>query len=329
MAKRDYYDTLGVSKSATADEIKSAYRKLARKLHPDATKNDPKSTEKFKEVQEAYDVLSDSTKRSNYDQFGHAGVGSGSAGPAGVDPFEAFRRAQQARGAGGGNRRWNGGPGVTVEDFDVGEGAGDYSSIFDQLFGGRAPGRSRGRSKQPPPRGQDVQTSVALTFEQAARGTNLPLQINRDGKVETIEVKVPPGVTDGSRVRIKGLGEQNGGEPGDLYILTTLHPHPYFRRDGLDVLVDVPVSLYEALLGAKVDVPTLDGKVTMTIPPGTTGGAKLRVKGKGIHRGSEQGDQFVIVKIILPKSLDDSDKDLIQKLAAKHPIDPRTDFPWK
>jgi DnaJ-class molecular chaperone len=321
MAKRDYYDILGVPKTSSADEIKSAYRKLARKFHPDATKNDPKLTERFKEAQEAYDVLGDPAKRANYDQFGHAGVGGGAA--AGGDPYEAYRRAQQARGNGGGGgggaRRWNAGPGVTVEDFDFG--GGDVGSIFDQLFGGGG-GRTRGaRSRaapQPAPRGGDIEHPVSLTFEQAAIGTHLPLQINREGKLETIDIKIPAGVRDGSRVRIKGRGQQTGGEPGDLFIIVSVLPHPYFRREGLDVSVDVPVSLYEALLGAKVEVPTLEGKLTLTIPPGTGGGAKLRIKGRGIQRGAEKGDQFVVVKIILPKTLDESDKELIGKLAAKH-----------
>lgn len=331
MAKRDYYEVLGVTKSATDDQIKSAYRKLARKYHPDATKNDPKLTERFKEAQEAYDVLGDSTKRKAYDEFGHAGVGAGAA--AGGDPFAGFRRGQPGRGGNGAPHSWNAGPGVSVEDFDFGGGGGDFGSIFEQLFGSRAAqggGRQgRGRTRQPAPRGQDVDYPVTLTFEQAARGTSLPLQINRGGKLETIDVKIPPGVKTGSRVRIKGRGEQSGGEPGDLFIVTSVGPHPYFRREELDIYVDVPVSLYEALLGAKVEVPTLDGRLTLTIPPGTTGGARLRIKGKGVKRAAEQGDQFVVVKIALPKGLDESDKELVQKLAAKHPIDARSDVPWR
>jgi DnaJ-class molecular chaperone len=145
----------------------------------------------------------------------------------------------------------------------------------------------------------------------------------------SVDVKIPPGSNNGSRVRIKGRGEHAGGEPGDLFIVTAIQPHPYFRRDGLDILVDIPISLYEAMLGTKVDVPTLDGQVTLTIPPGTSSGAKLRIKGKGVQRGSEQGDQFAVVKIILPKGLDDADKELIQKLAAKHPVNAREGAPWR
>jgi DnaJ-class molecular chaperone len=332
MAKKDFYDILGVPKSASDDQIKSAYRKLARKYHPDATKNDPKMTERFKEAQEAYEVLGDSTKRKAYDQFGHAGVGAGGAPGAGGDPFAGFRRGQPGRGGNGAAHSWNGGPGVSVEDFDFGGGGGDFSSVFEQLFGARG---ARGGAKQPrgraqqPPRGQDVEYPVTLTFEQAARGTNLPLQINRGGSLETIDVKIPPGVKTGSRVRIKGRGEHSGGEPGDLFIVTSVQPHSYFRREELDIYVDVPVSLYEALLGAKVEVPTLDGRLTLSIPPGTTGGSRLRIKGKGVKRAAEQGDQFVVVKVVLPKGLDESDTAAIEKLASKHPIDARSDVPWR
>jgi DnaJ-class molecular chaperone len=329
MAKRDYYDVLGVQKSATADEIKSAFRKLARKFHPDATKNDPKSTERFKEAQEAYEVLSDATKRKNYDEFGHAGVGA-APGAAGGDPFEAFRRAQAAPGG----RSWQGGPGVSVEDFDIG--GGDFGSIFEQFFGGGAAAGARGRGArtrtraqpQPAPRGQDVEHPVTLTFEQAARGTQLPLQINRDGKIETIDIKIPAGVKDGSRIRLKGRGQTGYGEPGDLFILTHVTPHPYFRREGLDVYLDVPISLYEAVSGAKVDVPTLDGTRTITIPPETSSGAKLRIKGHGIKRGDEKGDQIVVTRVILPKNLGEADRKLIEQIAARHPLNARADVGW-
>lgn len=330
MAKRDYYEILGVGKTASADDLKSAYRKLARKYHPDATKNDPKSTERFKEVQEAYDVLGDDNKRANYDQFGHAGVGADTGGSGAADPFEAYRRAQASQGGNGSRRAWNAGPGVSVEDFDFGAG-GDFSSIFDTLFGSRArSGGGRKRAAPAPERGQNIEHPATLTFEQAARGTNLPLQIERDGHTEVIDVKIPSGVKDGSRVRIKGRGYQpDGAPPGDLFIITRVTPHPYFRREGLDIYVDVPVSLYEALLGAKVEVPTLEGKLSLTIPPGTTGGSKLRIKGKGVHRGEEQGDQFVVLKTVMPKNLDDKEKEFFRRWGSQHPIDARADVPWK
>ncbi|MGA3065214.1 MAG: DnaJ C-terminal domain-containing protein [Tepidisphaeraceae bacterium] len=327
MAKRDYYDILGVPRTASADEIKSAYRKLARKLHPDATKNDPKSTERFKEVQAAYEILSDNAKRKTYDDFGHAGVAA-ETGPqgGGPDPWETFRRAQQGRGT-----RWQGGPGVSVEDFDLGD--ADMGSIFEQLFGGRRAGGGggggRSRAKPEPQRGADIDHPVTLSFEQAARGTHLPLQINRDGKIETIDIRIPAGVKDGSRVRVRGRGQQSQlGESGDLFIITRVTPHPYFRREGLDIYLDCPISLYEALFGAKVDVPTLEGMRTVTIPPGTSSGAKLRLKAHGIQRGDEKGDQIVVVKIIVPKNLDDDDRKAIEHIASKHPLNPRADVGW-
>jgi len=336
MAKRDYYEILGVPRTASADEIKKAHRKLVRKFHPDVNKNNKEAEERFKEVQEAYDVLSEPGKRRNYDQFGHAGVGAGGAPGAGGDAWDAFRRAQQARGGGGaGGQRgyqWQPGPGVSVEDLE-GMG-GDFGDIFEQLFGSRGGGGRGGRRAGPsmrptPARGSDVEHPVTLTFAQAARGTTLPLQINRDGRLETIDIKIPAGVKEGSRVRIKGKGvESPGGEPGDLFIITQVHPHPYFRRDGLDILMDVPISLYEAIEGTKVDVPTLEGPVTLTIPPGTSSHSKLRIKGRGIERGSEKGDQFVVIKVVVPKNLDDEDKAALDKLAKKHPINARADSQW-
>ena len=196
------------------------------------------------------------------------------------------------------------------------------------MSGGGRRGGARQQVRPEPRRGADVEYPVTLTFAQAARGTSLPLQMNRGGKTETIEVKIPAGVKDGSRVRLKGRGEQTGGEPGDLFIVTRVHEHPYFRREGLDVLVEVPLSLWEALLGTKVEVPTLDGSVTLTIPPGTSSGAKLRIKGRGIERGSEKGDQYVLTRIIVPKTLDEQDKAAIETLAAKHPINARGDVRW-
>ncbi len=336
MAKRDFYESLGVSKSASADEIKRAHRKLALKYHPDRNKSNKDAEEKFKEIQEAYDVLSDATKRQNYDQFGHAGVGAGAPGNPNGDPYEAFRRAQQGQtgSRGGRSSGWRASPGVTVQDFDSGQ-FGDFGGIFEQMFGaggGRAGGSGRssprGRVRAEPPRGADVEHPVNLSFEQAARGSTLGLQMDRGGKVESIEVKIPPGVKEGSRVRIRGRGEITGGEPGDLYIVTHVEPHRYFRREGLEVLLDLPISLYEAMLGAKVEVPTLDGPVTLTIRPGTSGGSKLRIKGRGIERGFEKGDELVVIRIIVPKELDDEGRELVRKLEQKFPMNARADVKW-
>jgi curved DNA-binding protein len=329
---RDYYDILGVPRTASADEIKKAHRKLVRKYHPDVNKNNPKATEQFKEAQTAYDVLSDPAKRQNYDQFGHAGVDGapGGAPGGGGDPFEAFRRSQGGRRrAGAAGPAWQPGPGMGQE-FDIGgggAGAGNFSEMFEQLFGGKAGPRPGGRQPQPA-RGADIEHPVTLTFEQAARGTTLPLQIESEGKVETIEIKIPPGVNDGSRIRVRGRGQKSTGEPGDLYIKATITPHRYFRRDGLDIYLDLPLSMYEAILGTKVQVPTLDSTVTMTIPPGTSGGGKLRIKGQGIERGAEKGDQFVEIRVVVPKGLAPEDKALVERLAEKYPINPRADLHW-
>lgn len=347
MAKRDYYEILGVSRTATADEIKKAHRKLVRQYHPDVNKHNPQAEAKFKEVQEAYDVLSDDTKRSRYDQFGHAGVGAepgyGPA-PGGQDPFDFFRQAQQrgarpgAAGPRAGYRRWQpgGSPNVSVEDF---EDPTQFADIFEQFFGGRGAagaagaaagaGQPRGRQQRAQPaRGEDIEYPVTLTFAQAARGMTLPLQISRDGKLETIDVKIPAGVKDGSRVRIKGKGQHINGEPGDLFIVTRVLAHPYFRRENLDIHMDLPVSMYEAMLGTKVEVPTLDGPVTITVPPGTSSGAKLRIRERGMYRGAEKGDQYCIIKVTVPKQIDDQDKELLAKLQSKHPLEPRKDVNW-
>lgn len=332
MAKRDYYEILGVSKTASADEIRRAHRKLVRQYHPDVNQNNPKASEKFKEVQEAYDVLSDDTARKKYDQFGHE-----------PDMAEQMRRAQQQQqqaygsggfgGFGGGygprTQTWQGSPGgPTVEDFDFG-GAGGMGGIFEQLFGGgaaaRRAGGRRARSEQ---RGSDIEHPLSITFEQAARGTSVNLQLNSGGDTETIEVKIPAGVKDGSRVRIKGKGGAGPDGNGDLFIITTITPHPYFKRDNLDVLLDFPISLYEAINGAKITAPTLDGPVTLTIPPGTSSHAKLRIAGRGIFRGSEKGDQFVILRVVIPKGLDADDKKAIDEIARKHPINARADVKW-
>ena len=337
MAKRDYYEVLGISRGAGDEEIRKAHRKLVRQYHPDVNKNNPKAEEKFKEVQEAYDVLSDASKRQNYDQFGHAGVGAGSGPPRGRpggpragsgDPFDFMRRS------GGRTRSWNAGPNVSVEDFDLGgQDAGGFSEVFERFFGGRGGGpRSdpRGRKTVPrPERGQDIEYPITLTFAQSARGMTLPLQIQHEGKIETIDVKIPAGVKDGSRVRIRGRGQQSGGEPGDLYIITKVLPHPYFRREGNDVYLDLPLSVYEALLGTKVEVPTLDGPVTLSVQPGTSSGSKLRIPGRGVERGAEKGDQFVVIRILVPKTpLDADDQQAIRKLQAKWPVNARSDIKW-
>jgi len=314
MAKRDYYEVLGVSKSASDDEIKKAYRKLARQFHPDANK-EASAPKRFAEVQEAYDVVGDDIKRKKYDQLGHDGA------DANADAYEQYRRSQQAGGAGAGPR---------PEDLEA-EFGGQFGDIFGQLFGGAGPfNRAGGRKRHPaaPERGNDVEYPVTLTFEQAARGTSLPLRINTGKDVETIDIKVPAGVKEGSRVRVRGKGDRAASTPGDLFIVVSVTPHHYFKRDGLDIILDLPLSVYEAVLGTRVEVPTLDGPVTLTIPPGTSSGSKMRIKERGIKRASETGDQFCVVKVVMPKNLTDDEQAFIFEMQKNHPLTPRQDIGW-
>ncbi len=324
MAKRDFYSVLGVPKTATADEIKRAYRKLAKQFHPDRNKGDASAEKKFKEVQAAYDVLGDEKKRRDYDEYGEAGVGSFQTGPHG----------QRVYTWGGGDRR------VNVEDLEDlfsafgGGGGGGGASVFEQVFGrgGRA-GRSRGR--QPvSQRGQDVEHGVAIGFEQAVRGTSIELDIsgaagNGRGR-QTLSVKIPPGVQDGQRIRLRGKGQPGhaGGEPGDLFLVVHLQPHAVFRREGRDIVVDAPISVFDAVLGGKIDVPTLEGVVTVTVPPGAAGGSRLRIRGKGVAASGDTpaGDQYVVLKIVTPKNLTAEQRREFERLAEAfegHPREPR------
>ena len=341
MAQRDYYEVLGVPKGAPADEIKKAHRRLARKFHPDVAKDDPAAATKFQEVQEAYDVLSDPAKRRRYDQFGHAAANVGAGGAAGGgDPYEQFRRAGRG-GVGGGPF---GGGGFRVENIDPEDleelRNGQFGDVFEGLFGSAGPFGRRGARPRPAPgeyaagaRGRprpadlNVEVPVQIDFEQAAFGTTV--SITSPGSREKVEAKVPPGVKDGQRVRLKGRGNAAAGVTGDLILVVGVRDHPYFRRDGLNVLLDVPVSLYEAALGGKVEVPTLDGRVTITVPPGSSGGQKLRIRGQGIAKGAERGDQLCVLKVIVPGDLDDEDRAAIERLRDKRPVDARASVAWR
>jgi DnaJ-class molecular chaperone len=349
MAKRDYYDVLGVSRTASSEEIRKAHRRLARKYHPDVNK-EANASERFQEVQEAYDVLSDAEKRRAYDQFGHAGVGAAAGGPGGAyDPFEAFRRAQQGsrrRGGGGGEGGFGGyGPGgfrvenISPEDLEELRN-GQFGDIFEQLFGSAGPFGRRGARPRPSPEEYaearagaraselNVEYPITIDFTDAALGTEVPIRLSRGGVLETITVKVPAGVRDGQRVRIKGRGSQQGEMHGDLILVVTVRPHRYFTREGLNVILELPISIYEAMLGTRVDVPTIEERVTLTIPPGSSSQQKLRIKGKGIKKGGNRGDQLVVLKVIVPRELDDEDRELIQKLREKHPVEARKDVEW-
>jgi curved DNA-binding protein len=307
---RDYYEVLGVKKSASEDEIKKAYRKLAREFHPDRNPGDKKAEGKFKEVQEAYDVLSDTAKRSQYDRFGTVGQDGGGAGP------------------GGSGFRWQwGGPGGEAQQVDpeaaadifrqfFGGGGGGFGDVGDveELLGKRSRGRARGRRASAAP---EVESEVAIPFVTAALGGTINIQV--DGR--ELSVKIPAGVTDGQALRLQG--QAPGG--GNLKLVLRIQPHPYFRREGNNIILEVPISISEAVLGAKVDVPTLDGtKLSVKVPAGTSSGARLRLRGKGIAGG----DQFIEVKIAVPPTTDERGQKLIEEFARVQPYDPRAGLPW-
>lgn len=365
MNKRDYYVVLGVARGATEKEIKRAYRRLARKYHPDVNPNDKAAEAKFKEVTEAHEVLSDPAKRRQYDQFGH-------------QPFGAAHEGAEGPGGPTG--------GFDFSQFDFG-GAGGVEDLFSDLFGRRGRTTQTGVSK-----GEDLHYSIDLDFEAAVRGLSTELSIQRYApcptcqgtgigagsrlqacgackgsgrarvrtglfggqqpcpqcrgtgklpstpcaschgsgvalKTERISVKIPPGVDNGSNVRIQGKGHAGraGGPPGDLFIVTRIRPHPFFERKGDNLYCDVPITVSEATLGAKIEVPTVDGKASMRVPQGTSSGQAFRLRGMGIPhlKGTGRGDQVVTVKIVVPQNLDARSQELFRELARLRPEDPR------
>jgi molecular chaperone DnaJ len=353
MASKDYYQTLGVPRDAGKEDIRKAYKELARKYHPDVNPGDKAAEERFKEIAEAYAVLGDSRKRQEYDARGPEGFS------AGFDPSEVFRRAR----AGG------------FQPFDL-------SSLFDDFLGGMRGGRAgAGRG-----RGADVRAGLTIDFEDAIRGVTLPLTVSRTApcdtcggggqgpggggpcpecggqgqrqvvqgplqfsapcgrcggsgrspgppcpacggsggvpRTESITVRIPAGVDEGSRVRLAGKGEagRGGGPPGDLYVEIHVRPHPFFRREGEALICQLPLTLAEATLGAKVDVPTLDGTSTMTVPPGTRSGQRFRIKDKGVRRKTGgRGPLYVDVQIVPPSGIDDESRRLLEEFARRNP----------
>jgi DnaJ-class molecular chaperone len=306
MPNHDYYKTLGVPKSASADEIRKAYKKLSKKYHPDANK-EKDAAEQFKQVQEAYDVLHDAEKRQQYDRFGR------------VLPA----------GAGGQPFQWSGPAPGGAGPIDLGDLFGGGQIDLEQIFGGSfGAGAGRRPTRRGSRRGDDVEVEVEIPFQIAVEGGKYDLNLDRGGKPERLSVKVPAGVDTGSIVRLAGQGHPgaNGGPAGDLMVRIRVAPHPWFRREGNNLLLDVPVTVTEAALGAKVDVPTLaEGNVVVTIPPGTSSGAKLRLRGKGVVDRStkERGDQFVVVKIVVPKKPGERARELLAELAEVEPQNPR------
>ncbi len=330
MADRDYYEVLGVPRSATADQIKQAYRKLAKQYHPDRNPNDKSAEGRFKEVQAAYDVLGDPEKRKNYDRFGHAA--SGGPGPQG-----GWRSGPS------GDRvytwRSGGGPDIPVEDLDdlfsmfaghAHRGSGSSAtegdeSVFEQIFG-RQQRRGSRRRTAAPQAGQDVEQTVDLTFEQAISGTTLELSIGD----RRVHVRIPPGVADGQRIRVRGQAPAApGASAGDLYIICRVQPHRYFRRMGNDIYLDLPLTVSEAALGTRVEIPTLNGRTTLTIPEGTPSGSKLRLKGKGVAppKGAA-GDLYAVIRIVPPKTPTSRQRELFEQLRAAGEGSPREKLGW-
>ncbi|HEY0369946.1 MAG TPA: J domain-containing protein [Chthoniobacterales bacterium] len=313
---RDYYETLGVSKTASEDEIKSAFRKLARKHHPDVAKDKKTAEEKFKQINEAYEVLSDPEKRKKYDQLG----ADWNNPAAGFQPPPGYGGHSQP---GGGFQRWStgGGNGGGVE-FEFG-GTG-FSDFFEQFFGG---GRGRtagfGQREATAERGSDVEADIMVTLEEALHGSTRQVSLRRGDskKVETYQVKIPRGVHEGQRIRLAGQGEAGagGGKSGDLFLRVRLARHPEFTVEGNDLVHELELDPWQAVLGKEVDVPTLEGNKRLKIPAGTQNGQRFRLRDRGLTTASgERGDLYVAVSIRVPKKITERERELWSQLAQLH-----------
>lgn len=329
----DLYQTLGVNRQSDKDEIQKAYRNLARKYHPDMNQNDEKSREKFKRVQEAYDVLSDADKRAAYDRYGadfekvrssgfNPAAGAGGASFEGLDLEQIFGGA---RGGGGG--------------FQNG-----FSDFFEQLMGsgaaaggGHGGGRGGGagggrRTRQAEPTvGENIRHELHLPLKKALTGGQHEFYLPADLGRQKIAFSVPPGIESGSKMRLRGKGyaSPSGGPAGDLILVIHVDEHPLIRRQGKNLVITLPVTLKEATLGAKVEVPTPKGTLTMTVPPGSSGGRRLRLKGQGVSDGKgPAGDILIELQIALPEKIEESAKEMIEQFDAAHPLSPRSQLSW-
>ncbi|MET0459933.1 MAG: J domain-containing protein [Ilumatobacteraceae bacterium] len=310
MARRDFYDVLGVARDASADDIQSTYRKLARTYHPDVNK-DPGAEDRFKEVSEAYDVLSDPELRRRYDAFGH----DFRQVPEGVDPQTRARAQTGARRSGA--RR------ATSDTADPGDewstSGIDIDDLFAEMFGGRR------RSWGPIP-GADQETVLTLTVEEAFRGGTRSITLSGPDGSRTLDVTIPPGVTDGQRIRLAGQGGQGTGQAaaGDLYLVVRLAPHPRYRVEGRDLYEELPLTPWEAALGATVAVDTPGGEAKLRVPAGTSSGRRLRLKGRGLPNPSGRpGDLYAEARIMVPATLSDGERRLFEELARTSTFDPR------
>lgn len=318
---KDYYKILGVNKSATQDDIKKAFRKLARKYHPDANPNNPEAEEKFKEIGEAYEVLGNAQNRSKYDQLGAN--------------WKQYSRAGAGR-PGGGGRTYTydfGGRGFSFDDLGSG-----FSDFFEMFFGRGANERFSGYSsgadsqfgrnaRAGMQKGQDMQSELEITLKEAYAGTQRSLKLQKEGKVRTVNVKIPRGIKDGGKIRLAGEGSASpiGGQSGDLYLVINIAKHNFFSRKADDLYCEVPVTIKEAYYGSKIDVPTFDGKIMVKVPPKTQGGRTLRLKGKGIPKlkGGGNGNLYAKIRIVLPEKLSGEQKKNFEGFARSLDENPR------
>ncbi len=311
---RDYYETLGVAKGASADDIKSAFRKLARKHHPDLAKDKKAAEEKFKEINEAYEVLSDPEKRKKYDEYGanwqHAGNGFPGGGGG----------RSRAGGAGGFGGYGEG----DASDFHFG-GTG-YSDFFEQFFGTRR-GRGYGGGgggvefEETPQRGRDVEADILVTLEEVLNGATRQISFRKGNspEIQTYTVKIPKGVRESQRIRLAGQGGSGGarGEAGDLYLRVKLQQHPDYRFEGVDIYHEVDVPAWQAVLGGELTIPTPDGRAKLKIPAGTQNGKKFRIPGRGLpEKGGGRGDYYALIEIAIPETITPEQKALWEQIAA-------------
>ncbi len=304
MAEKDYYDILGVKKNAGDDEIKKAYRGLAKKYHPDKNKGNKEAENKFKEISEAYAVLGDREKRTQYDRRGREAFAGGN--PFGAGGFDFSQFAEQfgragARARGGGGRR-------------AGGGGGGFTDIFTDLFGGG------GGFDMGPQRGADLEAELTIDFRDAVLGATMDLTVSG----QSIKVRIPEGVAEGQRIRLRGKGApgDSGGQAGDINVLIHVRPHPFFERRGDDIYIDLPVTVGEAVRGAEVEVPTIRGPVRARIPAGTQGGQTFRISGKGVRKG----DHYYRVQIALPRRVSSEAMDAVETLEREYAENPRANL---
>lgn len=323
----DYYKTLGISRSATDDEIHRAYRDLARKYHPDLNPDDNAAKTKFQEIQQAYEILKDPKKREMFDHYG-AGFesmsGGGPGGPSAGGPWRPHPGATP------------GGANYTEFDFrDIfGEqgptDGGGFADLFRQFTGGRE-SPQQGREPNRPTRGNDIQHQLEVPFRTSISGGSAQLNIRRpNGKVETIDVKIPAGIEAGKKIRVRGQGDAAppGGKPGDILISIRVAPHPAYTRQDLDLVAQVPITLSEAIFGAKIDVPTPKGTITLTVPKSTSSGKRLRVKGHGVETKDKCGDLYAEIQIVLPENIDEETLAKLKETHLPERADPRSNLVW-